>query len=427
MGHVANRAVFALFPHLLRFGVISSLLATRSPRTLGEFGIVGAGLVGLATARELLGRGHRVTIFEAADRIAPHQSSHNSGVIHAGIYYAPGSLKARLAVSGARALYAYCEERGVEARRCGKLIVATSADQLGGLDALERRGRANGVRLARVRPEDVEPHVRGVAALHSPDTGVVDYAAVAAALAEDVRGLGGDIRLGERVTRTSGRMIVCAGAWSDVLAPSRDVRVLPFRGAYRILRRPELVRALVYPVPDPALPFLGVHLTRGIDDEVHVGPTALLVGARDAYALRRLHDLRHVLGWPGTWRMARRWWRTAATEVGHAAFPRTLARAAQAFVPALRPRGPRPRAGRRARAGGRTRRDAARRLPARRGGRRAARPQRPLPRRDGLSRPREGHRRCGLTPYGLCLADTRHRHHRLHRPRARPGPQPRRA
>ncbi len=131
-------------------------------------------------------------------------------------------------------------------------------------------------------------------------------------------------------------MIVCAGAWSDVLAPSRDVRVLPFRGAYRVLRRPALVRALVYPVPDPALPFLGVHLTRGIDDEVHVGPTALLLLARDAYRLRRLHDARHVLGWPGTWRMARRWWRTA-TEVAHAAAPATLARAARAFVPALEP------------------------------------------------------------------------------------------
>lgn len=324
---------------------------------MGEIAIVGAGLVGLATARELLARGHRVAVYEAADRIAPHQSSHNSGVVHAGIYYAPGSLKARLAVDGAQRLYAYCEERGVPVRRCGKLIVATSAAQVAGLEALERRGRANGVHLARVRPDAVEPHVRGGAALHSPDTGVVDFAAMAAALAEDVRARGGaihldtpvtlahgrlcrvvvDISTGKRHTRPlAGRVVVCAGAWSDVLAPSPDVRVLPFRGAYRVLRRPELVRALVYPVPDPSLPFLGVHLTRGIDGEVHVGPTALLALARDAYRLRRVGDAGHVLRWPGTYRMARRWWRTAATEVLHAAVPATLARAARAFVPELR-------------------------------------------------------------------------------------------
>ncbi len=303
-----------------------------------------------------------MTVYEAGDRIAPHQSSHNSGVVHAGVYYAPGSLKARLAVEGARRLYVYCAERGVPVRRCGKLIVATRTDQLGRLEEIERRGRANGVPdLERLRAEAIaewEPHVRGVAALRSPATGVVDFAALAAALADDVRSLGGEIHLNTRIARLDGRLcrvpvdmsaggrhaplgadrvIVCAGAWSDVLAPAGDVRVLPFRGAYRVLRRPELVRALVYPVPDPSLPFLGVHLTRGIDGEVHVGPTALLALARDAYRLRRVGDARHVLGWPGTYRMARRWWRTAATELAHAAVPATLARAAAAFVPELRP------------------------------------------------------------------------------------------
>lgn len=292
--------------------------------------------MGLAVAREALERrpGARVEVLEAADRIAPLQSSHNSGVVHAGIYYAPGSLKARLAVAGNRALYEYCEARGIAHRRCGKLIVATRPSQLAGLDELERRGRANGVPgLRRLRAEemaDVEPHVRGVAALHSPQTGVVDFAAVAAALAADVRAAGGTIRLDHRVDQVARppdprRMVVCAGVASDALAPRGDVRVLPFRGAYRTLRRPELVRALVYPVPDPDLPFLGVHLTRGVDDEVHVGPTALLLPRA------------HALSWPGTWRMARRWWRTGATELHHAVRPRALAAAAAEFVPAIEP------------------------------------------------------------------------------------------
>jgi (S)-2-hydroxyglutarate dehydrogenase len=348
--------------------------------------VVGGGILGLAVARELTRRepDHQVVVLEREPRLAPHQTSHNSGVVHAGIYYAPGSLKARLCVAGMKALYAFCAERGVAHERCGKLIVAVSKDELEGLRELERRGNANGVpglrMLGAEELRDVEPHARGVAALHSPETGIVDFAAVAAAYAEDVRGAGGEVRLGAAVSavedegpdvvvrlgagphahrtvsagsdrdRRSGelrarRAIVCAGAWSDRLAlragAPADPRILPFRGGYLRLRpeRRDLVRGLIYPVPDPSLPFLGVHLTRTIDGEVLVGPTALLVGARDAYRLRRIRprDVLDTLAWPGAWRMAARWWRTGVAELRYAASRKAMAKAAAAYVPAIGP------------------------------------------------------------------------------------------
>ncbi len=328
--------------------------------------VVGAGIVGLATARELLLRrpGSRVVVLEREQRIAAHQTSHNSGVIHAGLYYEPGSLKARLCVEGARDLYSYCEHAAIRHERCGKLIVATSAAEVTRLDDLERRAAANGVRARRLTGAgiaDVEPACRGVSALHVEDTGVVDFGEVARALARDVvqagglvatgrdalgaveRSAGVEVRLGTGDTLVTGRLIACAGAWSDRLAvasgASPDPRIVPFRGAYAELRgdRALLVRALIYPVPDPRLPFLGVHLTRGVDGVVHVGPTALMAGARDAYPLHRLRagDLASTLGWPGTWRMARRWWRTGAHEMRLAASRRGLARAAARFVPGI--------------------------------------------------------------------------------------------
>jgi 2-hydroxyglutarate dehydrogenase len=331
--------------------------------------VVGAGIVGLATARELLLRapGRSVAVLEREPEVGRHQSSHNSGVIHAGIYYAPGSLKARLCVEGARELYAFCERHGVPHERCGKVIVARSEWELSRLDELERRGRANAVPgLARIGPEQLaqlEPHVRGVAALHSPATGVVDFGAVTRALGDEVRAAGGEIITGRRVDglRTvRGRIVLhdaegelsarfavlCAGAWSDRLAAaagaSLDPRIVPFRGAYVRLRpeRRHLVRTQVYPVPDPALPFLGVHLSRGVDGEVSIGPTALLAGARDAYRLRRVRprDLGSTLAWPGTWRMMRRFWRTGLTELHHAVSRGALARAAAEYVPQLEPR-----------------------------------------------------------------------------------------
>src|SRR5690348_9926081 len=335
------------------------------PRT-ADFVVIGGGIVGLAVARELLNRhpDSSLCVLEREERIAAHQTSHTSGVIHTGIYYAPGSLKARLCVEGAGRLYDYCVERGIEARRDGKLIVAADESELSRLDELERRGKANEVPgLTRVGPEamaEIEPHVRGVAALHSPNTGVVDFARVASAFASDVEAGGGEVVTGcpvfglvpgtgavavehERGVTEAGLAVSCAGAWSDRLAIAAgappEPRIVPFRGAYLRLRpeRRELVRASIYPIPDPDLPFLGAHLTRTIDGEVLLGPSALMVGARDAYDLARIRpdDLRSNLSWPGTWRLAARFWRTGLTEIRHAASRRSFVSDLRRFVPEL--------------------------------------------------------------------------------------------
>jgi 2-hydroxyglutarate dehydrogenase len=287
-------------------------------------------------------------------------------VIHSGIYYAPGSLKARLCVEGARLLYAYCEETGIETRRDGKLIIASEESELSRLDELERRGRANEVPgLLRIGPEEIaeiEPHARGIAALHSPATGVVDFARVAASFAVDIEAGGGVVVTGcevrgllpragkvavshTRGTTEAGFAIGCAGAWSDRLAIAAgapaEPRIVPFRGAYLRLRpeRRDLVRASIYPAPDPELPFLGGHLTRGIDGEVLLGPSALMVGARDAYRLGRLRtrDLADNLTWPGTWRLVGRFWRTGLVELRHAASRRAFVDDLRRFVPELDP------------------------------------------------------------------------------------------
>ena len=328
--------------------------------------MIGAGILGLAVARELLARhpGASLCVLEREERLAAHQTSHSSGVIHAGIYYAPGSLKARLCVDGARRLYAYCEEHGIEARRNGKLIIAAGDEELPRLDEIERRGQANGVPgLRRIGPEEIseiEPHARGVAALHSPGTGVVDFSRVAMAFAADVEAAGGTVATGAGVQRLApasrslrvehargaidaGRVVSCAGAWSDRLAVAAgappDPRIVPFRGGYLRLRpeRRELVRASIYPVPDPDLPFLGGHLTRGIDGDVLLGPSALLVAARDAYRLGRLRarDLADNLTWPGTWRLIGRFWRTGLSELAHAASRRSFISELRRFVPEL--------------------------------------------------------------------------------------------
>jgi len=277
-----------------------------------DLAIVGAGIVGLASARELLARrpGLRVVVVDAAGAVGTGQTGHNSGVIHAGIYYQPGSLKAKLCVQGAARLYAYCEERGIAVARCGKVIVALHEGELERLDELERRGRANEVPgLRRLRAEEItelEPHSAGIAGLHSPNTGIVDFGAVASAMADDVRGAGGELALGRAVTgvaRSNGavrlegaevtarRAVFCAGAQASRLAVAagapQDPRIVPFRGQYLSLRPHArgLVNGLIYPVPDPDLPFLGVHLTRHISGDVLLGPSAMLVGG---------------LRWPGT-------------------------------------------------------------------------------------------------------------------------------
>jgi (S)-2-hydroxyglutarate dehydrogenase len=328
--------------------------------------VIGGGIVGLAVARELLTRhpDSALCVLEREDRLAAHQTSHSSGVIHAGIYYAPGSLKAKLCVEGARLLYAYCEEGGIEARRDGKLIVAADENELVRLEELERRGHQNQVPgLRRIGADgiaEIEPHARGVAALHSPETGVVDFSKVAKAYADDVEVAGGAVVTGaevhaltprgESITvehargRTQGGFVVsCAGAWSDRLAVASgapaEPRIVPFRGGYLRLRpeRRDLVRASIYPVPDPDLPFLGGHLTRTIDGEVLLGPSALMVGARDAYRLTRMRggDLASNLAWPGTWRLMGRFWRTGLTEIRHAASKRAFVSDLRRFVPEL--------------------------------------------------------------------------------------------
>jgi len=320
-----------------------------------DFVVVGGGIVGLATARELQRRrgDATVVVLEREDEVGRHQTGRNSGVVHAGIYYVPGSLKARLCVEGARELYDFCDRHGVTYDRCGKVIVAASTDELPALDELERRGRANAVPgLRRIGPDElreIEPHARGVAALHSPATGIADFAEVARALAREVSDSGGLVRTGAGVDsvaprqraleiRVAGgdavhadRAVFCAGLWSDELAvragADRDPRIVPFRGAWLRLKpeRRDLVRTLIYPVPDPALPFLGVHLSRHTSGDVLIGPTALLWP-------RRPGDLT----WPGTTRMLRRWWRTGVAEIRHATSRHAFAEAARRFVPDLR-------------------------------------------------------------------------------------------
>ncbi|HEY7962339.1 MAG TPA: L-2-hydroxyglutarate oxidase [Solirubrobacteraceae bacterium] len=331
-----------------------------------DVAIVGGGILGLAVARQLTRELPRlsVCVLEREQRLATHQTGHNSGVIHAGIYYVPGSLKARLCVQGARELYAYCAEREIPHERCGKLIVATDAAELDRLEELERRGRANEVaglrRLDADGVRELEPHAGGIAGLHSPATGIASFAAVACAYAQDALGAGAAIATGcevrgvhagahslclehARGATEATHAIFCAGAWADRLAVAagaeRDPRIVPFRGAYLRLKpeRRHLVRSLIYPVPDPNLPFLGVHLTKHIDGDVLVGPTALLAGARDAYRLSRVRprDLADTLAWPGSWRMFAQWWRTGLSEVRHAALRSAFVAAAARYVPEL--------------------------------------------------------------------------------------------
>jgi L-2-hydroxyglutarate oxidase len=347
--------------------VVGNVQLGERPPERCDLAVVGGGIVGLAVARELIARNPRASlcVLERETEIGRHQTGHNSGVIHAGVYYVPGSLKARLCVEGAREMYEYCEQRAIAHERCGKVIVATDSSELGRLDELERRGRANGVpglrRIDAAGIQELEPHARGIAGLHSPQTGIADFGAVARSYANDVLDAGATVATGCGVHSVSvagrslrlthahgsteaGHAVFCAGAWADRFAVAAgadpDPRIVPFRGAYLRLvpERRELVRSLIYPVPDPSLPFLGVHLTKHIDGDVLVGPTALMVGARDAYSLATVHrrDLLDTLTWPGSWRMLAHWWRTGVTELRHAALRSAFVRAAARYVPDLR-------------------------------------------------------------------------------------------
>ena len=332
-----------------------------------DLAVVGAGIVGLAVAREFARRhpGASLIVIDRQDCVGYHQTGHNSGVIHSGVYYKPGSLKARLCVQGARLMQEFCDANAIAYERCGKLIVAVRANELPRLGDLEARGRANGVPgLRRVEADqiaEIEPECRGLAGLHSPGTGIVDFGAVARAMERELRGMGAVFALGRTITavrRERGQTVLghaggtyraawsvlCAGLWSDRLAVSAgaspDPRIVPFRGAYLRLAAdgPPIVRGMVYPVPDPDLPFLGVHVTRHIDGHVLLGPTAMLVGARDAYRLRTLRpqDLLSTLSWPGTWVVARKFWRTGLDELHMAASRKAFVRACARYVPAVR-------------------------------------------------------------------------------------------
>lgn len=334
---------------------------------INDVAIIGAGIVGLAAARALLCRhpALRLVVLEKERSIAAHQSGHNSGVIHSGVYYAPGTLKARLCVQGSRHLYAYCEEHGIAAQRCGKVIVATDVAELPRLEELYRRGLANGVPgLDLIGPErlrEIEPYCTGVRALRVPGTGIVDFARVAAAYAEDVRLRGGDIRLQSGVHRIGVRadavvlhtesgeiqarwVIACAGLQADRVArlsgASLEPRIVPFRGDYWLLRpeRRYLARNLIYPVPDPAFPFLGVHFTRRLaDDAVWLGPNAVLAFAREGY--RRLDvnvgDLGGVFRFAGFRHLAGRFWRTGLAELRRDFSKRAFLQSLQRYIPAL--------------------------------------------------------------------------------------------
>ncbi|MFF5263268.1 L-2-hydroxyglutarate oxidase [Actinomadura viridis] len=331
-----------------------------------RIGVVGAGILGLAVARRLaaLRPDARVTVLDKEDRVAAHQTGHNSGVAHAGLYYAPGSLKATLCRRGIALLKDFCADRGLPYEECGKVVVARDAGELAALEEIERRATANGVpglrRLSGAELREIEPHAAGVAALHSPTTAIVDFTAVARACAEDVRAAGGSVRLGLEVTRIGragdavavvaggerlvfDRLVVCAGLHSDRVArlagDSPAPTIVPFRGEYYRLApgRDDLVRGLIYPVPDPRYPFLGVHFTRRVGGGVDIGPNAVLALAREGYRRRdvRPSELWETLTRPGFGRLARTHWRTGLREMYGSAVKRAFLAEARAFVPAL--------------------------------------------------------------------------------------------
>lgn len=333
--------------------------------------VIGGGIIGAASARRLLEvePDAEVVLLEKEDALATHQTGRNSGVVHAGLYYQPGSLKARLCRRGVDLLRSFCAERGVDYVECGKVLVALDDVECARLTDIEARARANGVPGVRFLDAEglraLEPHVRGVAGLHSPHTAIVDFPGVTHALADDVRQRGGEIRLGVKVTelkeghgevtvrgaRTDGTgyeaafdlVLVCAGLHSDRVARmAGDVaqpQIVPFRGEYHLLRpeRRSLVRGLVYPVPDPQLPFLGVHLTPRVDGEVMIGPNAVMALAREGYDWRTvsLADLRETLSSPGFRRFARQHWRVGVEEMVGSVSRRRFVAAARRYLPEL--------------------------------------------------------------------------------------------
>lgn len=336
---------------------------THRPETVG---IVGGGILGLAVGRELTNRypGIEVVVFEKEDGLAQHQTGHNSGVVHAGIYYKPGSLKAELCARGRAMLRELCHDRNLPYDECGKLVVAVEESEIGRLDKLEQTASENRVpglrRVDATGIRDVEPHAAGLAALHSPETAITDFVAVAHAMADDIESAGGRILLSTPVTaieRSSGgidvmsdalphrvdRLVICAGLQSDRVAEPVDgqssPRIVPFRGEYLEVSaaKQDLVTGMVYPVPDPRYPFLGVHFTRRVTGALEVGPNAILALKREGYGRGdfSMADVAGVISWPGFWRMARAHWRAGAEELAGSVSTKAYMRKASRYVPEI--------------------------------------------------------------------------------------------
>jgi L-2-hydroxyglutarate oxidase len=335
---------------------------------MNSFLIIGGGIVGLATALKLLERfpAARLTLLEKEAGVGRHQSTHNSGVLHCGLYYKPGSLKARLAVQGIREMVAFCRTHDIPHEICGKLVVATNEAELPRLDELLRRGAANGLtglrRIERDGMRRIEPHAAGIAAAHVPEEGIVDYRAVCDTMVSEIQKRGGIVHTNAGVTRLhrhSDEWIAhtplgeIRGQWlintaglhcdrvSELAGEQREVRIVPFRGEYYQLsdEAKHLWRHLIYPVPDPAFPFLGVHFTRMIGGGVEAGPNAVLAFAREGYRLRDidLHDLADALTFPGLWRFLKRYPSMAFTELAQSLSRERFCRNLQRLVPEVRP------------------------------------------------------------------------------------------
>lgn len=332
-----------------------------------DVAIVGGGIVGLATGRELLKRHPqlRLVVLEKEDILSKHQTGHNSGVIHSGIYYAPGSLKAKLCVEGRKALWAYCDEKHIAWKPVGKLIVATEESELGRLEELYRRGKANGIDELQIIDEagikEREPHCAGIRAIASPVTGIVDYGEVARSYGDDIREAGGDIYTNREVTsidRKNGitrvatsagdvearAVITCGGLWSDRLAKMTggqgDPKIVPFRGDYLLLK-PEknyLIKGNIYPVPDPEFPFLGVHFTPRMNGDIWLGPNAVLAFARDGYNFTTVNpgDLLESLTYPGMIKLGMKYWKVGFGEMYRDVVRSAYVGALQRYIPELR-------------------------------------------------------------------------------------------
>ena len=333
--------------------------------------MIGGGIVGLATAWQLPQRhpNLRISVLEKEREVAAHQTGRNSGVVHSGLYYVPGSLKATTCRRGKELLERFCREYGVPHERCGKVVVATQDEEIERLDRLEERARANGVEHRRIGPEElreIEPHASGIAALHVPESGIVQYVSMCHALVREIETAGGLVRTGVEVNRVAVEsqdvavhlrrtvegggleradvVVNCAGLQSDQVArrsgSTPDARIVPFRGEYYELTAEarHLVKHLIYPVPDPRFPFLGVHFTRMIGDGIECGPNAVFALAREGYRWRDIDfaDLADALSWPGTWKLFKQHWRTGLGETWRSFSKKAFVTALQRLVPEIR-------------------------------------------------------------------------------------------